>query len=206
MAWLYYDHVICPQALQAALNRNEASLGIHPERGLFADLRCASFISLGFYKAIDGTFVALPKVGRQLCRLFWTTTHLQGRDPRRLAATIATSFYPLYSTYPPMRKFLRYHMQAPPLGGKDWELLIGPTQFKWWEYTSRLKVPVNWAENHLAKYGPIGLLMDEIPLPAGKQGAGIINSPIVDWLYATDTADPCDRFGCISTRNSDRIL
>ncbi len=199
IAWLYYDKAVCPRQLHAALNVCEARYGIHPERGLFSDLRCASFISLGFYRCHDGSFAALPKIGRQLCRLMWTVTDLQGRDPRRLASSVAGAFYPLFSTFPLMRRFLKYHMQVPPLDFPDYEAASGAKGYKWWEYVARLRSPIDWRDNHLAKYGPTGLLLDEVAIPDGNQWAALIHSPIVDHCYSVDVADPADRFGCIST-------
>ncbi len=200
LAWLYFDSEVNLAELRRRLDEAESSLGIHPERGLFLDVRCVSFISLTFYVANEGQVVALPKIGRMLCRLFWTVTDLQGRDPRRLAASVAQAFYPLYSTFPLMRSFLKHHMQLKPLEFSDWEQRKQP--FKWWEMTSRLPSPIDWRQNHLVKYGPVGLLLDEVELPTGPQGAGLAHSKIVDYVYQVDAADPQDRFGC-ATRADD---
>lgn len=192
IAWLYFDHAVDLKELKAALNEAEARLGIHPERGLFLDIRNASFISLGFYTAVDGTIIPLPKVGRLLYRLFWTVTALQGRDPRRLASGIAASFYPLYQTLPYMRKFLKYHMQVPPLDVSDCN-----HYYCWDEIGSRqLAAPIDWTANHLVKYGPLACLYELPPIIDGEQGAGVISDQIVDMMYRTDVADPADRLGC----------
>lgn len=192
IAWLYFDHAVDVHALKTELNLAEAALGIHPERGLFFDIRNASFISLGFYVAVDHSVIALPKVGRLMYRLFWTVTALQGRDPRRLASGIAASFYPLFNTLPYMRQFLRHHMQVPPLDVSDCN-----HYYCWHEVRlSRLTAPINWVENHLVKYGAAVCLYTLPNIFDGEQGAGLIHDPLVDIMYQIDTADPADRLGC----------
>lgn len=193
IAWLYFDRPVSWQELSRALTAEECVLGIQPVRGLFQDLRLASFISLGFYRAHDGQWVALPKVGRLFSRLFWTVTPMNGRDPRRLASGIAQSFYPLYSTWPPMREFLRHHMTVPPLGVEDCN-----HYYEWAEIgLRRLPAPINWAENHLVKYGMGSVLLD-LEMPA-VQGAGVAHHPVVDEMYRMDVADPADRPGCLTS-------
>lgn len=193
IAWLYFNQPVDWAAFLQELTAAERAFGIVPVGGLFADLRNASFISLGFYRTIADTWVALPKVGRLLARLFWTVTPLQGRDPRRLASGIAQSFYPLFSTCPFMRKFLRHHMQVPPIDVTDYN-----HYYEWAEIgLTRLPAPINWAENHLIKYGPDAVLLDlEMPL---EQGAGLAWHPVVDHMYTIDTSDPPERPGCVAS-------
>lgn len=191
MAWLYFDHVVDGNQLQAALNAAEEALGIQPKRGLFKDVRNASFISLTFYLGVDGTVVALPKVGRMFCKLFWTVTPLQGRDPRALASGIAASFLPLYHSWPPMRQFLKYHTRVHPDGADN----MMPF-YNWVEAgLSRLPVPIDWPSNHLVKYGPLSLLIELEDLFRGEQGAALCFDSVVDSLYETDMADPDIRYG-----------
>lgn len=190
IAWLYYTFRVDRKKLMAALNLSESLFGILPERGLFDDLRHASFISLTFYKTIRGTFVALPKVGRLMSGLFWTVTPLEGRDPMRFASGIAHSFYPLYSTLPFMREFLKAHMTVPPLDVCD------DHYYSWSEVRqTRLPAPINWTEEHLIKYGPTAALY-ALKMPTGS--AGLAYDPVVESMYRTDIADPIDRLGCVS--------
>lgn len=190
IAWMYFDAPKQPQELLDALNGAEAQLGIHPVRGLFDKVEQASFISLGFYRAHDQlTVIALPKVGRLLSRLFWTVTDLRGRDPRRLASGIAQSFYPLFSTMPLMRSFLKHHMQLPPIDARDLN-----HYYNWADVCpERLEQPINWDENALVKYG---FLYSDIPtFPEQPQGAGFADHPLVRKMYEIDQADPNDRPG-----------
>lgn len=192
IAWLYFDHPVDPVALATALSNNEQALGIDPKRGIFDDVRCASFISLGFYRSIVGTIIALPKPGRLLSRLFWTSTALQGRDPKRLAAGIAEAFMPLYNTCPFMRDFLAAHLDVPALGGR--ELCPG---YLWSEMgLQRLPEPIDWAENHLVKYGADAALLDLRELR--HIGRALCHHPVVTHMYAIDTSDPDERRGCVS--------
>ncbi len=185
LAWLYFDSTIDDDELEQDLSSAERSLGIDPERGILRNLLHASFISLGFYRTVDMTIVAMPKIGRLLCRLFWTTKHLNGRDPKRLAAGIAEAFWPLYRTYPPMRAFLQHHMQVAP--HKDY---VGP-YYEWVEKgMKKLPSPVNWDLNHLEKYGPTALMLEPLDYPSD---AGLANHPIVNLMYRMDASDPCDR-------------
>lgn len=198
IAWLYFDHVVDPAELCSALNGAEQWLGIHPVRGLFRRLEHASFISLGFYRAHDGrTFVALPKIGRLLCRLFWTVTETRGRDPRRLASGIAQSFYPLYNTNPLMRKFLKYHMQVPPIDFPEADVY-----YRWAEIgTTRLPVPIDWDENNIVKYG---FTTSDVDFPEmGAQGAALMHNILVDRMYQIDTMDPDERPGNIGGNKKD---
>lgn len=196
LAWLYFDHRVDWKELTDALNAAERKLGIHPERGLFEDIRLASFISLGFYIDTTGCVVALPKVGRMFAKLFWTVTNLSGRDPRRLASTIAHAFYPTYYTWPPMRKFLQYHMQTAPLGNA--EDLLG------WNYStlelSTLENPIDWDANHVFRYGVWALDVDFGSSLEGEQFAGFLQHESFNRLYEVDMADPADREGCVGLR------
>ena len=194
IAWLYFSHAVDPDELSKALNEAEAQLGIHPERGLFSRIEHASFISLGFFRAHNMVdIIALPKVGRLLCRLFWTVTELRGRDPRRLASGIAASFYPLFNTMPLMREFLSHHMQVPPLDVADCN-----HYYEWAEIgLTRLPAPINWDENALIKYGfPFSAVVLDMP---AEQGAGFIHHPLVDRMYQVDVSDPMERKGCLSS-------
>lgn len=191
IATLYFDRPVDLQLLYQRLNEADMKLGIQPERGLFLDVRHASFISLGFYLGHSGFVIPLPKVGRLFGRLFWTVTDLQGRCPRRFASTIAAAFYPLYQTYPPMRAFLKHHMHVPPLE-------IPPDADHVWNWSKvglrELPEPINWAENHLVKYGPDAVLLeiDEFP-----DHAGLCRHRVVDAMLKEDLADPIDRMGCV---------
>lgn len=194
IGWLYFDKAVDWQELVRELNKAEAMLGIHPERGLFRQLEHASFISLGFYRGHDGvTFVALPKLGRLFSRLFWTVTDLRGRDARRLASGVAQSFYPLFSTCPAMRDFLKYHMQEPPLGVSDCN-----HYYEWDKIgLKRLPVPINWDENTVLKYGfPIS----EVTIPIqGAQGCGLLDNYLVREMLREDQSDPAQRRGVLAS-------
>lgn len=191
IAWLYFSHRVCRLELCAALNAAEAALGIVPERGLFEDIRHASFISLTFYRGVRGGVIALPKIGRLLSGLFWTVTPLMNRDPTRLASGIAAAFYPLYNTCDFMRKFLRHHMRVPPL-----EMTEYLPFYQWAEVgLRRLPEPINWREEHLIKYGADVTLLD-FDLP--DDYAGLAQHPVIDAIIAQDLSDPCDRAGCVS--------
>jgi hypothetical protein len=190
IAWLYFAQRVDRKQLHAALDAAESAFGILPERGLFDDLRHASFISLTFYRTIYNTYIALPKVGRLMCGLFWTVTPLEGRDPARFASGIAHSFYPLYSTLPFMRTFLKAHMTVPFLD------ICDDHYYAWAEVRQmRLAAPINWTEEHLIKYGPVAALYD-LKMPDGL--AGLAYDPVVEMIYRTDVADPIDRLGCVS--------
>lgn len=192
VAWLYYDREIDWQELYDELNKMEATLGIQPVRGLFDDLRRVSFASLAFYLAKDGTYVAKPKIGRMLTGLFWTCTPLAGRCPKGIARGIAHAFYPTYSTYSPMRAFLRHHMQVSP--DLSWDR---DDYLKWSErLLSKQSVPIDWNQNHLIKYGPESLLL-QLDF-AENQGAGLHHDHIVDIMAEIDCSDPTISRGAVA--------
>lgn len=192
MAWLYYDRLIDPKELKPALDAAEAELGISPVRGLFSDIRNASFISLGFYIAINGQVVPLPKAGRMFAKLFWTVTDLRGRDPRALASGVAEAFLPLYSGWPAMRQFLSYHTQVDAVEAHN-------VFYDWKEMgIKRLPSPIDFAANHLVKYGCDALLIDLSDLLVGPQRAALVHHPVITRMYCQDVSDPGDRIGCIS--------
>lgn len=185
IAWLYFGAPVDHEELEQSLNEAERTLGIDPERGILDNVLHASFISLGFYRTVDNQIVALPKIGRLMCRLFWTVRNLDGRDPKRLASGIAEAFWPLYRTYPPMRQFLKHHMQVAP--HKDY---VGP-YYDWVEKgLKELPAPINWEINHIDKYGPASIMLDPIEYPTD---AGLVNHAIVNMMFRVDTSDPCDR-------------
>lgn len=189
--WLYFDHVVDPKEYCEAINSLEREAGIQPVRGIFDDLRNASFCSMGFYTSHNG-FVALPKLGRLFARLFWTVTPLEGRDPARLASTIANSFYPMYHEYAPMREFLRAHMHARPLEltGVNVPYLIrnGPLP--------RVS-GVHWIGDHIVKYGLPGGVLEEMP-ELVKDFTGILDHPVVNIMLKEDMSDPPERRGCLA--------
>jgi len=188
LAWLYFDHDVDPVALRQALDDIEKGLGISPKRGIFADLIHASFISLTFYRTMSGTYCPLPKVGRMFSKLFWTVTPLAGRDPARLASGVAHHFYPLYKTWPPMRDFLRHHMQVAPIDCHDVFYQFQELGVK------TLDEPIDWEQNHWHKYGRAGL-----GLQIGQlDGCEIVCDPIVRAMYVTDMSDPGERPGVVA--------
>lgn len=190
IAWLYFDRAVDPGELKGALNASESRLGIHPERGIFDRIEHASYVSLTFYRCVDGQIAALPKIGRLLAKLFWTVTPLNGRDPARLASGIAAAFYPLYSTFPPVRAFLRAHMHVAPIDARGYEAF-----YQWFDVgLQRLPAPIDWRANHLVKYGPLSLFL-EVQLPVG---AGVVHDVVVDEILTTDLSDPADRLGCLA--------
>ncbi len=191
LAWLYFGHTVDYTELARALDGCEANLGIVPERGLFTDIRHASFISLAFYRGVRGGVVALPKIGRLLSGLFWTVTPLQNRDPRRLASGIAQAFYPLFNTCDFMRQFLSHHMRVAPIDGSSFIHF-----YQWAEIgLKRLPEPIHWRDEHLWKYGPdVALLHFSLP----EDFAGLCQHPVVDLIIRSDLADPRDRLGCVS--------
>ncbi len=193
LGWLYFRAAVNVDELTAALNDAEKDLGINPVRGIFEDIGAASFISLGLYRTIRGSVVALPKLGRLLSRLFWTVTPLQGRDPRRLASGIAASFYPLYVGCPFMRQFLKHHMQVPPLDVSDCN------HYYFWNEVGLRKLtdPVDWNNDMIQRYGAAACLLDFSELMNGEQGAGLIYHPVVSHMLAVDGSDPCDRMSVI---------
>lgn len=195
IAWLYFNQPVCPYELQAALNDAEAGLGIHPERGLFNDVCCASFISLSFAPTTNGGYVALPKVGRLFAKLFSTVTPLDGRAPKAFASSVARAFLPWYEGWKPMRVFLHHHAQATPLDRPLHEL----DEYKA-KFGLRLDLSaVDWTQYLTRRYNGYPLLLKlEFPEP---QSAGWARNVIVDQLIVHDTADPQERWGCISRLN-----
>lgn len=194
LGWLYFDRPVDKVQLREALSNNERLLGIKPTRGLFDNVLNVSYISLGFYLAVDGTYVAMPKVGKMMSKLFWTVTPLQNRNPAQFASSIARAFYPIYCGYPPMRKFLAYHMREPPL-----DLKAALRAYGWREAIRGLNLdpkPIMWNYSHLVKYGSMVAALDfDLDQP---QGAGLLHDPIVTHMCCIDVSDPDDRPGRVA--------
>ncbi len=194
LLWLYFPAAVDAKGYVDAINKAETALGIHPVRGVFADVRCVSFCSNTFYTTSQGKLAMVPKLGRTFAKLFWTVTPLAGRDPARLASTIAHAFYPVYLGYHPMREFLRHHMGVPPLDAQD----VVSSQLP---YLCRSGLPtwegVQWAEGNLVKYGILPGTLDDIrTLLLGR--AGGLHHPAIDMMIQQDQSDPCDRRGCLA--------
>jgi hypothetical protein len=193
LLWLYFDRSVDPGAYAAAISAAEHRLGIHPVRGLFADVLCASFCSLGFHRTAEGRLVALPKLGRCFAKLFWTVTPLNGRDPRRMASTVAHAFYPAFHSYGPMRSFLKHHMQVPPLEVDVSEAL--PYVLR--EHQLPECSGINWAESLIVKYGlPPDVLSDMTDILTSTP-VGVVHHPAVDIMIEQDASDPPDRRGVL---------
>lgn len=193
--WLFFGHKVCPLTYRDAINAAEQRLGIHPVRGIFGDLLNASFCSMGFYRTSDGSYVALPKVGRCLAKLFWTVTPRAGRDPARLASSIAHAFMPAYHGYRPMRLFLRHHMKVPPLEFSD---SIGTFSYVLREFQLPLTNNVLWHECHAVKYGLPPDALDDMQELLDSCPVGVIDHPVVNAMIQQDMSDPPDRRGLLA--------
>ncbi len=194
LLWLYFDRLVEPAQYVAAINKAEATLGIHPVRGLFHDVLNVSFCSMGFYWTNRGQLVAVPKIGRCFGKLFWTVTPLAGRDPQRLASTIAHAFYPTYSGYRPMRQFLKHHMKVAPIETN----IDGSLPYVCREFEMPALAGVNWIEGNIVKYGipPDALadmdqILEECPV-------GVVDHPVVNQLITQDLSDPPQRRGVLA--------
>lgn len=196
LLWLYFDIVVDPQAYLNAINQLEAKLGINPVRGLFRDVLNVSFCSLGFYHTNTG-IVAVPKLGRVFAKLFWTVTPLMGRDPARLASTIAHSFYPTYHQYRPMREFLKRHMDVAPLevDQRTWAPSTIPYVCR--EFGLPRGDGVHWASGNEVKYGLCAGTLEDIG-EVLEMGPGIVQHDVVDIMLREDMSDPPDRRGVIA--------
>lgn len=196
IAWLYFDHPVDPVALRDALDAAESSFGIHPERGLFASVMHASYISLGFCYKTDGTVCATPKIGRMFAKLFSTVTPLRNRDPRRMAATIASAFLPVFNGYPPMREFLLYHLQVPPYDHETLQEMR--SQFAPSLGQLALYENIDWVRTIAEKYGEEVLGLELHFERNGQQQAAWARHPLIDLMIHIDTCDPGKRRGCAS--------
>lgn len=197
LLWLYFDQVVDFKEYAAAIAALEAGLGIQPVRGLFDNVLNVSFCSLGFYWSHEG-LVAVPKLGRTFAKLFWTVTPLQGRDPARLASTIAASFYPLFHEYAPMREFLRHHMKAPPL---EKELVDEHMPYLSWiagEQSLSALSGVHWDSGNQVKYGLLSGTLGDMPDVLNDCPTGLVSHPAVDIMLQQDLSDPPERRGCLA--------
>ncbi len=194
IVWLYFDHVVDPHDYKGAISAAEARLGIHPVRGLFSDLLNASFCSMGFYRTSDGGYVALPKIGRCLAKLFWTITPRSGRDPARLASSIAHAFMPAYHGYRPMRLFLRHHMRVPPLEFGA----VASFSYVLREFQLPATRDVLWHECHVVKYGIPPDALDDMPDVLDRCPVGVVDHPVVNMIVQQDASDPPDRRGLLA--------
>lgn len=192
--WLYFSNSVDPREYCAAINAAESRLGIHPVRGLFADLLNASFCSMGFYRTSSGGYVALPKIGRCLAKLFWTVTPRAGRDPVRLASSIAHAFMPVYHGYRPMRIFLRHHMRAPPL---EFDA-VASFSYVLREHQLPATRDVQWHESHVVKYGIPPDALDDMQEMLDRCPIGVIDHPVVNMILQQDLSDPPDRRGLLA--------
>jgi hypothetical protein len=131
-----------------------------------------------------------------LAKLFWTVTPLEGRDPRRLASTIAHSFYPLYHSYRPMRAFLKAHMKAQPLDCDDTEFM--PYVFRTGTPSWGRAQGINWTDNHTVKYGLCAGVLEDMESLV-EEFTGIIQHPVVDIMLKEDQSDPPERRGVLAS-------
>lgn len=193
LLWLYFDHDVDPREYAAAVNGAERRLGINPVRGIFKDILNVSFCSMGFYHTSQGVLVALPKIGRCFAKLFWTTTAMQGRDPRRIASTIAHAFYPAYVQYEPMRLFLKHHMRFPPIECD----ISGSLPYVLREWQLPRIHGICWAEGNAVKYGiPPDALSDMAEI-LQECPSGVVHHPLIDRILEQDLSDPPDRRGVL---------
>lgn len=75
-----------------AVSKHEASYGIVPEAAWIRNRYAVTFISGRWYPAVNGGYSFGPLVGRQLMKLFWTTSEQVEKYPVTLISSIAASF------------------------------------------------------------------------------------------------------------------
>lgn len=194
LVWVYFDKMVDPQEYARAMNGRESAAGIHPVRGVFKDILNVSFCSMGFYWTVDGTLAVVPKLGRMFAKLFWTVTPLAGRNPARLASTIAHAMYPIYKDFKPMRVFLKRHMRVAPI-----ELAVLDTVPYVMRHEFNPRWPlILWKECNHVKYGLFDDSLDEFTELMRTDFMGGVYHPVIDLMLEQDLSDPPERLGVLS--------
>lgn len=204
LAHMYYaKRVEDPQVLCDLLSSMDAKHGIHPERGLFTDIRHASFISLAFFLTVTGRVVARPKPGRILARLFWSTNY----HPdcwRGISSEIARSILPSFFRHPLLDPWLRSVLHADVSEKErkragEWVKEMRTTE--WGELrsvTTDYCWDVDWESADLFRYGLLPGSHEQTVRALKDFRIALIHSTAVDIMIKEDMCDPMDRRGCIA--------
>lgn len=169
----------------------ETECGIQPEAGRIYDTSLVEFASDVFMPARFGgerRYVAVPKLGKLLAKLFWTHTNITDKEVADFRFSVAYGMRNTLSRAPLYGAFLLANMEG---GGKLRQIN------RWFKDTEEIvdydRADVNaWL---WARYNITPEQVDELETffyeHAGK--VGVLYHPLVDHIIAIDTSDPGPR-------------
>jgi len=174
-----YEGAVDIEGLTAALNANEETCGITPERGLFTDPLQVSFISLGLWPRRCGGYQFVPHPARQLHKLFATITEIPQRHMVAYATALSEAFWPVYWGWPMMMRFLKMH----------W-VKTRPYQLEPWYRNTLTLAPrdVDWVRGFICKYN-LPFVATHFEFDTGL----FQRHPLVDHMLRFEAADPSVR-------------
>lgn len=178
----------CPKDLAKALNHFESKTGITPERGIFQDPLSVQFISLTPWPRIDGGYQFVPKIARQLRKLFWAPKFVHHKQILNYRSGIAISFWFTYHGFELMMKFIKLHFD-PSIKPIEYEAYYS-------DMLTKKSRNVNWTLGFVHKYG-LPMSSTKFDWPATK-GAAVLEHPLIEEMLRQELLDPCDRPRCLS--------
>jgi hypothetical protein len=171
----------------------EKELGIIPDFRFFDNWEDVSFISGSFCKTVSGhTFV--PKFGRQVARLFWTTSK-PGHKPEKLAIFkrgVILGLLPILGGIPVMREFLEANM--PEGEGPAWDFGYKFSQVSAAEFDSHQMMDWLCRKYHTT---PGEIESCSRFLLCHKNKIGVIRHTLLDKFMEVDLADLSQRPLCL---------
>ncbi len=175
--------------LKLALDSGWSSMGVTPERGLFAEPCAVTFISMGVWPRVGGGYQFVPQPAKQLVKLFWSAKRLTVKQARAVANGIAIAFWPVYYGMPLMMRFLKAHYRP------------GEASIKWDHYFSDMLTKrdrnVDWSRGFTIRYG-VPLRAATFDLPPVTERASVMAHPLVEMMLRIESADPMDRRTCLA--------
>lgn len=171
---------------EQAFNDYERSLGIIPESRKFTNWRDVSFISGIWYLSEAETISFIPKPGRLLARLFWTTSPPSRRRYNDYMHSIVAGLRPACGSIPVISTFLEHHDRQGKIisVGKDFTLTSTTV-------TCSSEVVL---EEFCRRYGcdrdEIASLESAI---RRSTGPSLLVHPLIDKINEVDLADISDR-------------
>lgn len=172
------------------LLEGEADCGCKPTGDVFGpdEIHKVEFASDWFAPTSDGSYIAIPKLGKLFAKLFATTTAVPAKDSKSFAHSIATGLSNLLLDAPLYGAFLRTSLSDDP----DERIL----QTHRWERRVDKQISYGDSFRHALfdRYGYTPTEVDDLTTYLGTvRGPGGMVHPLVERAIAFDIADPSAR-------------
>jgi hypothetical protein len=181
-----------------ALTALESDCGITPVRALFDNPMQISFISLGLWPTLDGTWQFVPHPAKQMRKLFWSARTLEKGQYPHYATALAIAFLPTYAQFQLMESFFFRHLfvkKPKHVYCQNDHYILAPALIK-------RDRRVHWKLGFVEKYR-LPFTACDWQLPKGLTDCGEVwYHPAFSVMLTFECSDPIDRPGALGTKEN----